>query len=238
MGARLRHRRGAARGAARVPRDPQRDLAHRAARVQAAQRRPSGPAFNRGSRRMGCNTLSHEPRAVQGSPTPSAMAPRPVGPWPGRDGRSGGRRTPGRAYRAGSAADCRAGRPAARHGPCRPVPAAAALGAATWPASWLRGGPVNARLHRSVAFRQQGSKPRESPFSTGVDTSSTPSSAPCLAGPASTSSAPACCGPLERKAAARERRENQISTGVDNNLQLHRAQAKLRTAALAPQNPG
>src|SRR3712207_890091 len=59
----------------------------------------------------------------------------PADPWPGRGERSGGRRIPGQACRAGSAADCRAGTPAAQHGPCRPVPAAATQGAGTWPAS-------------------------------------------------------------------------------------------------------
>ncbi|CAA9576581.1 MAG: Mobile element protein, partial [uncultured Thermomicrobiales bacterium] len=48
----LRHRRRAAPGVDRVPRNLQRHLADRAARIQAAQRHPAGPAFNRGSRRI------------------------------------------------------------------------------------------------------------------------------------------------------------------------------------------
>jgi transposase InsO family protein len=65
VGADLRHRRGAARGAARLPRDLQLDMADRTPRLQAPQRRPAGPAFNRGPRRIGCNSVSHHPRAVQ-----------------------------------------------------------------------------------------------------------------------------------------------------------------------------
>lgn len=59
-----RHRRAATPGAARVPRDLQRDLAHRAAWSQAAQRRPAGSAFNRRSRRIGCSSASQHPRAA------------------------------------------------------------------------------------------------------------------------------------------------------------------------------
>ena len=33
--------------------------------LQVAQRRPAGPAFNRGSRRPGCNQVCHQPWAVQ-----------------------------------------------------------------------------------------------------------------------------------------------------------------------------
>ena len=55
----------AAPGAARVPRNLQLDLAHRAARLQTAHCRPEGPAFNRGSRRIGCNQVSHQARAIQ-----------------------------------------------------------------------------------------------------------------------------------------------------------------------------
>ena len=46
LGADLRHRRGAPPGAARLPRDLQHDLAHRAARVQATRRRPRTTSFH------------------------------------------------------------------------------------------------------------------------------------------------------------------------------------------------
>ena len=53
VGADLRHRRGAPSGAAGLPGDLQHDLADRAARVQAARRRPARPAFTRGPGRVG-----------------------------------------------------------------------------------------------------------------------------------------------------------------------------------------
>jgi transposase InsO family protein len=53
-------------GAARLSRDLQRDLADRAARLQAAQCRPTGSAFNRGPRRICCKPASQHPRAVHG----------------------------------------------------------------------------------------------------------------------------------------------------------------------------
>ncbi len=64
LGPDLRRRRGPAPGAAGVPRDLQRDMADRAPRLQVARCRPTGPAFNRGTRRVGSSSVSHHPRAV------------------------------------------------------------------------------------------------------------------------------------------------------------------------------
>ncbi len=57
--------RGLASGAARIPPNLQHNLAHRAARLQATQRNPRTTAFTHHARRVGSNTVSHQPRAVQ-----------------------------------------------------------------------------------------------------------------------------------------------------------------------------
>ena len=63
-GADLRHRRRIAPGAARLPPRLQRDLADRAARVQATRCHPQRAASTGGPGRLGFNTMSHHPRAV------------------------------------------------------------------------------------------------------------------------------------------------------------------------------
>ena len=66
LGAELRHRRGAVPGAARLPRDLQRDPADRAARLQTTRRCQGGAAFTCGPGRVGSSPVSHQPGAVQG----------------------------------------------------------------------------------------------------------------------------------------------------------------------------
>ena len=79
VGADLRHRRGAAPGAARVPRDLQHDLADRAARLQAARRHPARAASTRGPGRVGFNPVSSN-RGRYSSSASSASRPTPASP--------------------------------------------------------------------------------------------------------------------------------------------------------------
>src|SRR3954469_12569193 len=62
---RIRHRRGASAGAARLSGELQHDLAHRTAWVPDTRSRAAEPAFTRGTSRVGSNPVSHKPRAVQ-----------------------------------------------------------------------------------------------------------------------------------------------------------------------------
>jgi hypothetical protein len=78
LGADLRDRRAAPPGVARFPRDLQRHLAHRTARIQAARGNPGRTAFTRGARRVGSTTVSHQPRAVQEPARQPARSTAPV----------------------------------------------------------------------------------------------------------------------------------------------------------------
>ena len=93
VGAELRHGRGAAPGAARLPRGLQRDVADRAARLQVARCDQRRAAFSRGHGRIGSNPVSHQPRAVQAGPGAGAAVDCRHGQ--GRDPAAGYRSRPG-----------------------------------------------------------------------------------------------------------------------------------------------
>src|SRR5207248_9559447 len=67
VGADLRYGRGSSASAARLPRDLQRRLADRTARIHRPSSLPAETASTRGPGRVAFNLVSQQPRAVQGN---------------------------------------------------------------------------------------------------------------------------------------------------------------------------